>query len=116
NGTIGGRLRALDRVGKHRDAQYAPARCFQDAVFQLGAGMEYDAFVGIVGKPADDVAGTCLCRIATGCHDDTQRRTPVPFDVGLVQPASDGQVEDFGEIAFDAHHDGLGFRVAHPAV
>ncbi|CFW05319.1 Uncharacterised protein [Bordetella pertussis] len=51
-----------------------------------------------------------------GGQHHAQGGAAVPDDVGLVERAVDGVLERIKQVALDAHHDGLRFRVAHAAV
>jgi len=64
----------------------------------------------------NDIALARVQRIAVCRHDHAQCRTPVPFHVQLVQRARGRGHHHVEQIGFQAHHDGLGFRVAHAAV
>ena len=116
NGLVGGFLGASDRVSHGGDTQNSATRGNYHIVFQLGASVEGNAVVGIHGKLSDGVARTGLFGVVGRCQYYTNGGAAIPFDGGLVQLASQGQFEGFGQVAFDAHHDGLGFRVAHAAV
>jgi hypothetical protein len=57
-----------------------------------------------------------LVRIAGGGHHHAHRRAAVPFQFHLVERAVDGVFHHGQQVALQARHDRLGFRVAHAAV
>ena len=78
--------------------------------------MEHHYIVSVGWQAADGVALARVFWVAVRGHDHAQSSAPVPLQLDLVELAvgtGDQQVE---KVAFEAHQNRLGFRVAHAAV
>ena len=78
--------------------------------------MKHDAIGGFGRNACDGIAETRRARVVVAGHHNTESRSRIPINGCLVERAIDAMLKDRHEIAANTHHDGLCFRVTHPAV
>ena len=116
---VGALLRRLDVVAERGDAEHAAAGGDDLAVLRGRAGVEDVHVVAgcrASGRPWMTSPLLGVSGIVGGGQHDAERDAAVPFGFDLVEAAVDGGFEQGDEVALQAHHDRLGFRVAHAAV
>ena len=78
--------------------------------------MEDHRIVGLGWQAGDDVALARVERVVGRGQHHSQGHTAVPLQLDLVQRAVGGVQKHVDQVALEAHHDRLGFRVTHAAV
>ena len=78
--------------------------------------MEHHGLRIVLGQARNDIALAGVHGVACSCHDHTQCCASIPFQFNGVQFFTGGRQHDIHQIAFQTHHDGLGFWVAHAAI
>src|ERR1019366_7405606 len=98
--------------------QHAPARGVISAITPAGAGMENLHSVDALSfvQTAEELARLEPTGIAARCHHDADRRIMGPAEVALADASFDGRLNRLKQVAFHAHHDGLGLRIAEAAI
>src|ERR1019366_8975 len=99
-------------------AQHAPAGGVIGAITPVRAGVEdlYPEDPLRFVDAADELARLEPTRIAAGCHHDADRRIMGPAKIAIADAALNGRLNRFEQIAFHAHDDRLGLRIAEAAV
>src|SRR5581483_7605789 len=118
DGLVGTVNRGVERRSPRGHAKNAPSGRVKCTVPPGSSGMEYfDAFHLVrVLDPFDFFADLNRARISPGCHDHAHRRILRPAEISVTHAALNGSFDCFEQIAIQAHHDRLSFRIAEAAV